>query len=254
MAETAFDINKVISDAQRVATAPATFYREMPQTGGFTEPCIFLVVMAFISGLLMAVFSLFGLGHIGAMAVGFVSLIMFPVMALIGSFIGAAVMFIIWKLMGSEKEFETAYRCVAYASVIYPLMPLVGWIPYLGTIITLGLGMLLMYLATIEVHAIKQQTAQAVIGLLAAVMLLMQLSGEYGARHMQASIEESTERWQQSATEMNKALENMAERSEDMTPEEAGRIMGEFFKGMSESLPPDVREQMQKSMEAHAQE
>ncbi|MCB1661073.1 MAG: YIP1 family protein [Pseudomonadales bacterium] len=242
-----FDLSRVIEDAKSVITQPVEFYRAMPQIGGFTEPCIFLAVMAVLMGAMTAVLSLFGLGHIGAMAIGFSSLFLFPIMALIGSFIGALIMFVIWKLMGSTKDYEAAYRCVSYASVIYLIMPLVGWIPYLGTIVSLGLGMYLMYIATMEVHGIKQQTAQTAIGILAAVLLLMQLSGEYNARNYQAKMEAVGEKWQKSAEEASKTFEKMAKKGEDMTPEEAGKALGEFLKGMSEAMPEDVKRKMEEA-------
>lgn len=242
-----FDLGKVIEDAKRVATGPAEFYRDMPQSGGFAEPCIFLLVMALIMGALATLLSLFGMGHIGAMAIGFGSFILFPIMAVIGSFIGALVMFVIWKLMGSAKDYEAAYRCIAYAAVIYPITPLVGWMPYLGTIITMGLGMYLMYVATIEVHQIKQQTAQTVIGVLAAVLILMQLSGEYTARNIQAQMEESAKEWQESAEKASKAFEEMSKNAEDMTPEEAGKALGEFFKGLSDAMPEEMKQQMEEA-------
>ncbi|MDH3693991.1 MAG: YIP1 family protein, partial [Gammaproteobacteria bacterium] len=111
-----FDISKVVDDAISVITNPTDFYRNMQRSGGFAEPIIFLVVMAAIMGVILTVFSLFGGGRMGGMAIGFGAIIFVPIMALIMSFIAAAVMFVIWKLMGSSESYETAYRCVAYAS------------------------------------------------------------------------------------------------------------------------------------------
>ncbi len=249
MSENNFNLGKVIEDARQVVTQPVAFYKSMQQSGGFAEPCIFLVVMAVIMGAMAALLSFFGLGKIGAVAIGLGSIIIIPVMALIGSFVGALIMFVIWKLMGSEKDYETAYRCIAYASVIYPVMPLLGWMPYLGTIVGVGWGMFLMYIATLEVHQIKQQTAQLVIGVIAAILIFMQLSGEYTARNIQAQIEESTQEWQQGAEEMNKAFEKISENAEDMTPEEAGKALGEFFKGLSESMPKDMKKQIESAQQ-----
>ncbi len=252
MSDSNFNLGKVIEDAKQVVTQPVAFYKSMPQTGGFAEPCIFLVVMALIMGAMATLFSFFGMGKMGAVAIGFSSIIIIPVMALIGSFVGALIMFVVWKLMGSEKDYETAYRCIAYASVIYPIMPLVAWMPYLGTLVGVGWGMYLMYLATLEVHQIKQQTAQTVIGVLAAVIIFIQLSGEYAARNIQATIEESTKEWQQGAEEMGKAFENISKSTEDMTPEEAGKALGEFFKGLSEAMPEDVKKQIESAKSGSA--
>ena len=86
--------------------------------------------------------------------VGFLVSFSCPFFAVIGSFIGAAVMFVIWKLMGSEQNFEAAYRCVAHATAIYPVMAVVGLIPYIGTVIGVVWGFYLMYCDSTQVPKI----------------------------------------------------------------------------------------------------
>lgn len=83
-----FDINTVMQDALQVVTRPVDFYRRMPPAGGYSEPIIFLVVMAVSAGLLLTFFSLFGTDMVGSMAIGLWAVIMFPIFALIASFIG----------------------------------------------------------------------------------------------------------------------------------------------------------------------
>jgi uncharacterized membrane protein YdjX (TVP38/TMEM64 family) len=43
------------------------------------------------------------------MGAGFGAIIFMPIAVAIGSFIGAAILFVIWKLMGSQEDYETAY-------------------------------------------------------------------------------------------------------------------------------------------------
>jgi len=214
-----FDISKVVDDAISVITNPTDFYRNMQRDGGFAEPIIFLVVMAAIMGVILTVFSLFGAGRIGAMAVGFGAIIFMPIMALIMSFVAAAIMFVIWKLMGSNESFETAYRCVAYASAIYPVVAIVSIIPYVGTIIGVAWGTFLLFTASVEVHQLARNTAMIVMGILGFIMLVMNLSGEIGSRHFESRIEQ---------------MGNSMEGIEDMTPEEAGKAVGEFLKGLED--------------------
>ena len=52
-----FDINAVIADAKLVITAPASYFKSMPKTGGLSEPLIFIAVMSVIAGVLYAVLS-----------------------------------------------------------------------------------------------------------------------------------------------------------------------------------------------------
>lgn len=60
-----------------------------------------------------------------------------PIAVAIGSFIGAAILFVIWKLMGSQEDYETAYRCGAYLMALAPITTLINVIPYAGAIISL---------------------------------------------------------------------------------------------------------------------
>ncbi|MFK7732681.1 MAG: YIP1 family protein [Pseudomonadales bacterium] len=230
-----FDLGKVIDDAKAVLTDPAGFYRAMPTTGGFAEPAIFVAVMGAVIGVLMTLVALFGGSGLGAMAVGVGSFIMMPIMAVIGSFIAALIMFVIWKLMGSDYDYETAYRCVAYATAIYPIMGVLGLIPYIGTIVGVLWGMYLMYNASVEVHKIKAETARMVIGILAAVMLFMQVSGEIAMRKIESSMDKYEEAAESIGKNMEGSLKEL-ENLDEMSPEEAGRKLGEFFKGMSEGM------------------
>jgi len=218
----------ILDSAKRVITDPAGFYRSMPQDGGFVAPVIFVLVMAVISGLIVAILTLpTGLGA-GAAPVGFMALVMLPIMALIGSFIGAAIMFVIWKLMGSDRSFETAYRCVAYAAAIMPITVLLAAIPYLGSIVKVLWSCFLMYIASIEAHGIKARTAAIVFGVLGALMLLLNLSAERAAMQM-------AEQMGELGSQME-GLGGSLEGIEEMSPEEAGKAVGQFMKGLEGAI------------------
>jgi len=227
MSDNSFNLGTVIDDAKKIITDPVGFYREMPTSGGYSNPLIFVVVMAAITGLLISVYSLFGFGMPGAvMAGGFAlaAIIMFPIMAVIGSFIGAAIIFVIWKLMGSEKNYEVAYRCAAYSFAIGPIVLLISIVPYLAGVIKTLWACFLMFIASIEVHKIKPQTAKIVFGIFAVIGVVFGISSEHTVRNFQHSIENYK------LPSAFKDLENM----EDMSAEEAGKAMGEMMKGLGE--------------------
>lgn len=236
-----FGLDTVIADAKSVITDPVGFYRAMAVSGGYAEPAIFVIVMGLVTGVMIAVLSLIGFGAAGGVAVGFAAIIMMPVMAVIGSFIAAAIMFVIWKLMGSEHNYEAAYRSVAHATAIYPIMAIVGLVPYIGTVIGVVWGFYLMYCASTEVHKIAQGKAKVVLGIIGVLVLLMQLSGEMAARALQSQMEEKFEEAGTSMEEFSKSMEQLGTsmegvNPEDMTPEEAGKAVGDFFRGMSEAI------------------
>jgi len=236
-----FGLDTVIADAKAVLTQPVAFYRNMATSGGFAEPAIFVAVMGAISGLLIAILSLIGFGVAGAVAAGLAAIVVVPVFTVIGSFIGGGIMFILWKLMGTEKDFEAAYRSVAHASALYPVNALLGMVPYLGTIVGILWGIYLMYCATTQVHKIDEGKAKVVLGIIAALVLFFQLSAEIATRNIQASLEMQTEQMSESMEDFGKAMEQLGSSMEgldpeEMTPEEAGKAVGDFFRGMNEAM------------------
>ena len=191
-------LSMILETAKRVVFDPVGFYRSMPQNGGFVAPVIFVLVMAVVSGIIIALLSLAWGGPKAGMAMGGAAVIMLPIMAVIGSFIGALIMFVIWKLMGSEKNFETAYRCVAYAAAIMPFTTLLAFIPYLGSIAKVLWSFYLIYVASTEVHGIASKVAGIVFGVLAAVILLVNLSAERAMQQMALQVDQmggSSEAW-----------------------------------------------------------
>ena len=57
--------NSIVEIVKSVIRDPASFYRQMPRSGGFADPFIFAVVMGVAAGVVRAVLSLlvFGFAH-----------------------------------------------------------------------------------------------------------------------------------------------------------------------------------------------
>jgi hypothetical protein len=222
-----FDLGTVIAQAKQVITDPGTFYRKMPKSGGFGEPIIFVVVMGALAGAVFGVLSIIGLTGAGAAGLG--AIIFAPIALTIGSFISAAIMFVIWKLMGSPEDYQTAYRCMAYATAILPVIAIVSIIPYLGTVVRTAWGVWLVITASTAVHGRNKQTATLVFGILGVIGLLTGLSGEYAQRELQDKMERHTEQLE----ERFQSLENMGMGEDgEIDPEKMGRALGEFMQGM----------------------
>lgn len=209
-------VTTILNTAVKVITNPVGFFRSMPKEGGFQDPLIFAVVVGVVAGILKAILSIVGLGVAATFFLAIASIVLIPIMVVIAGFVGAAIMFIIWKIMGSQESYETAYRCGAYAGGIVPVTTLLGIIPYLGAIIGIVWLFYLMVVASTEVHKIEQKKALMVFGILCALVVIMNTCSQITARRMQ------------------KGMEEWSEKMEDMTPEEAGRAFGEFMKGVEE--------------------
>jgi hypothetical protein len=221
------DIKTIIDTAINIVKNPGGFYRQMPKTGGYVAPLIFVIVMAMSFGVVMLLYSLLGLGLLGGLMVGIGAIFMVTLSAMLGSFIGAAVMFVIWKLMGSDLSYETSYRCVAYATVTYPISAILGPIPFVGSLVGILIGFYLMIVASTEVHHLEKRTAYIVFGILGALMIISNIGSQLASRRMASDVEQFSQQFQG----IGKQLENV----DEMTPEEAGRTIGEFLKGLEQA-------------------
>ena len=208
----------ILEDVVAIITNPADFYRRMPKSGGFGDPITFVLVIAVVTAMGMAAFSLLGLGTVGeAMAVGFGGIVFLPIKALIFSFLGAGILFVMWKMTGSQEPFEVTYRCVAYAASLYPLTAVAGLIPYLGSIVGIVWWTYLMVVASMEVHRLPQRTAYVVFGILGIFFVATNLSSEIAARHMASDLER---------------LGGNVKQLEKRSPEEAGEAVGKLLKDL----------------------
>jgi hypothetical protein len=200
--------------ALNVITKPTEFFKTMPKTGGFLEPLIFAVIMGFIAGIISAVLGLLGLtydaSYAGAMShLGMIVFI--PIAVAIGSFIGAAILFVIWKLIGSQENYETAYRCGAYLMALAPITVILRVIPYAGGVLNMALYVYFLVIASTQVHNIPSQKAWLIFGIIGVIFALIGISGEYKARNLgsqyRKTAEEINKQYQQHLEEARKQME-----------------------------------------------
>jgi hypothetical protein len=178
-----------------VVTRPATFFRAMSRSGGFASPFLFLLMIGALTGLVNVAISPFIAHQTFVLALASVALI--PLMLAIFGFVVAAFLFLVWKVMGSNESYETSYRCMAYAAAILPIAAVLGGIPYLGTAIVVFWWMLLLVVASIHVHGMRQPVAVAVFGVLGVALLLLGLTAEFTARQnaVNPALDREIARW-----------------------------------------------------------
>jgi hypothetical protein len=202
--------------AINVVTKPAEFFQGMPKTGGFLEPLVFAVVMGVIVGIIQAVMGFIGLGPAGGYGgtgVSGLGMILFmPIAAAIGSFIGAAILFVIWKLMGSQENYETAYRCGAYLMALSPITTILSVVPYAGGLVSMVIFTFYIVMASVYVHNIPSQKAWLVFGIIGLVLAFGGLYSEYKARNIASSLE----KWRQMGEEYRESVEDMAVSTDEM--------------------------------------
>ena len=213
-------INSKIELAKKIVTNPREFFEQMPRHGGYTEPLIFVTAMGVIAGLIAAVLSFFSSTHLGNVSFGITSIILVPIVLIVGCYIAAAIMFVVWKLMGSKEDYEVSFRCVSYSYVIIPVVVLASIIPYIGTLLANLWWFWLIYIATLTVHKLAPQKSAIVLGFFAAVLLMANLAGEKTQRESE-----------QRHYEFNEQMSDI----QNMSPEELGEAAGEFLKGLQKS-------------------
>lgn len=142
-----------INTWKEVILRPSDFYRSMPKTGGYVDPIIFAAISFILYGLLTVLLAiLFGSGmYMGSIYGGmydgmyrgiyggvrgfgflaiFMTVIITPIGGIISLFIEAAILYIIYKVLGGKGSYEGTLRFISYATAVLLLswIPLIGWV------------------------------------------------------------------------------------------------------------------------------
>ena len=228
--------------AINVVTKPAEFFQGMPKTGGFLEPLVFAVVMGVIVGIIQAIIGFIGLGpgggYGGAGMSGFGMIIFMPIAVAIGSFIGAAILFVIWKLMGSQENYETAYRCGAYLMALAPITTILSAVPYAGGLVSMAIFTFYIVTASVHVHNLPSQKAWLVFGIIGVILALMGVFAEHKARNLGSEME----KWRQMGEEYRQSAEDMAGQFKGKSPDEMRKQAEEMAKQFKEQAEEAKRQ------------
>jgi len=210
-----FDFAEIPQKALNILTKPAEFFKSMHKSGGFLEPVIFAIIMGIVAGIIQAIINILGLSYVSRGFLDSLGLIIFiPLAVIIGSFIGAAIMYFIWKLMGSQENYETSYRCVAYLTVLAPIAAILGVIPYAGVILNALIGLFFIVMASIYVHNIEAKKAWLVFGILFALLVLIQIRAEYKFRNFSSSADEVRKKMEELNKQYQQQLEEARKQAE----------------------------------------
>ena len=189
MSNESINVNKILKDSRETLLNPKGYFESMPLSGGLTEPLIKAVIYGTLAGLFALLWSVLGLTALGAGflggAVGIMSLIWSVIGAIIGLFIGGAIMLVISMICGGNTDFEANARVMASLMVLYPIsafLALFYGINFtLGGVIALAVsvyGIYLLYHAAI--HALKSKESS--VKIVAIVFLVISIAGFFGGR------------------------------------------------------------------------
>jgi len=163
-------VQSFISTVQRVVLQPAEFYRGILRRGDFINPLIFAIICYGIYAIVGALLRLIGIGADVGFGGFIAAIVLAPIYAAIGLFIGAGILhLLVMLIVGSGNSgYEATFRVGAYATVT----SLVSWIPFVGWIASLY-GIYLAIVGIREVHGTTTGKAALVVLIPAAVVLLL---------------------------------------------------------------------------------
>ena len=189
MSTESINVEQILKDSQETIMNPKGYFESMRLSGGLTEPLIKAAIYGTLAGLFALLWSVLGLTALGAGlmsgAVGIMSLIWSVIGAIIGLFIGGAIMLVISAICGGNTDFEANVRVMSSLMVLYPInafLALFYGINFtLGGVIALAVsvyGIYLLYHATIQALKGKESSVKIV----ALVFLVISLLGFFGGR------------------------------------------------------------------------
>lgn len=171
--------------AKLFITAPDRAWKLVRETGDYTRPLLFALIVGWVGAIFNAVWSaVFGAGmmkmlppqlagQLGPLAGGgggfLASVILAPILIVCGLFIGSAIFhvafMVVGALSGSKSQFEGTFRVVSYSSIAHIALV----IPFLGGLVALVWRVYLMMLGVQQLHRTTQ--AKALMGILLPLLL-----------------------------------------------------------------------------------
>jgi hypothetical protein len=188
MSEGTFDLNLFIKESKDVLLNPKSYFSTMKTSGGMTEPLVKAVIYGAVAGAITFLWSLLKLGAMGGSgfggAIGIMAFIWSVIAAIIGLFIGGAILLVISSICKGSTDFEANVRVTAALMVIMPINALLGFAGhlnlYFGVIISLIVSLYslwMLYNGLVQALKANPETAKIVSYILAALLVLILLVG-----------------------------------------------------------------------------
>lgn len=120
-------IDKFVNTWKSVIFQPNNFFKDMPTSGGYGDPLVFAFINSIIYAIIACISTLVQMRSPGVMpdfmvAISYIislfHLITTPIFSIIGLFIGAAIYFVCFKIVGGSGSYEGTFRILAYTSVV----------------------------------------------------------------------------------------------------------------------------------------
>jgi hypothetical protein len=191
------NISKLLKESRETLLNPKDYFSSIPLTGGFAEPIIKAAIYGTVAGLFSLLWSVTGLSAVGSGilggAIGFMALIYSIIGAIIGLFIGGAIMLVISAICGGNTNYEANVRVTASLMVVYPINAFLAFL--YGINITLG-GLAGLLVSCYSIYLLYHAEIQSLKGkessvkIVAIVLLLLALLGFFGGRKASRTVQD----------------------------------------------------------------
>jgi len=188
-----FDIKAIVDAFVAVLTKPAEFFASpaIQNQQGFPQPLIFAVVMGVLAGVVGLLLAVLHLGAVFGIGAGLLGLVLSPIFAVLGAFIGGAIVHVIGLIGGGKGTYEQSVRIACYAMAVFPIAVLLRIISFLPLDILANLyGLYIIALGVIALHQAKRQTVFIVVGVLAALAVIFGIVGFFAQRAAMGALQQ----------------------------------------------------------------
>jgi Yip1 domain. len=165
-------INELVSQSMVVITKPSVeSFERFEKSGGKREALVYVLVAAALSGIVSAIFGLFG--GISGILLGLISGFVIPV---VGFYVFAYVLNFMGKQRGGTgTEDEVFYTCALYTAPLQAINGIVSGIPFLGFLLSpilLIIGLYQCYLGYLASRSsMNLQQNDAIISVVVAIVV-----------------------------------------------------------------------------------
>ena len=173
----------IINTIKYIIINPVTFFRNMPKQGSLTEPLLFTIFIGIISGVIFVVLNaiLYAISDYSlALAVNpiilLIPILLTVIITVIYAYVFSVIFFLVWKLLGSNESYKTAYRSISFGTAIFPIALFLTILPYIGIILGVAWIIYLLFVSSIEVHYIKLKPALICFGIIYLLILPIMLA------------------------------------------------------------------------------
>ncbi|MFH1724598.1 MAG: Yip1 family protein [Elusimicrobiota bacterium] len=179
-----FSPQNLIANAKALFQEPEAFFSRIDPKGPMGPAVVNLLLWAVISGFILGLIGFLVPAGMFGKAAALAQIIVFPVMAVIFSFIGAAVYHVVCLILGGKAPFRGSYQVISGLSALFPVSSVIGVIPF-GNIPVQLYGLYLSVQSAAGVHKIAKKKAWIVFGILTALGIIGSITFTMQARKLQ---------------------------------------------------------------------